>query len=98
MSWHTGKRIRSVDKVNGQSIRCYDSGPKFFDRYVVVYVSERLDNRKYQFIGMSSNPFHPQGFGQHGECCCGPHLGRRILFSDLPAECQRAVINDLTEG
>ena len=92
MSWHTGKRIRTVDKVDGQSIRCYDAG-NFDDRYTVVYTSQRLSNHKYPFLGIAPNGYH-----YHGECDCGPHLGNRILFPDLPVECQRAVINDLTEG
>jgi hypothetical protein len=56
---------------------------------------------------MSSNPFHPQGFGQHGATRSGPcdfppcrlgkrnHLGKRIRFEDLPPDCQRLVVHDL---
>jgi hypothetical protein len=56
---------------------------------------------------MNAAPFHPQGFGQHGESDRGPvdfppcrlgrrnHLGKRILFADLPPDCQRLVVQDL---
>lgn len=44
-------------------IRCYDSGPdSTADRYTVVYTG--LCGGDY--VGMSANPFHPQGVGQHG--------------------------------
>jgi hypothetical protein len=39
-------------------------------------------------IGMSENPTHPQGFGQHTSAMDGSHLGKRIAFRDLPTSCQ----------
>ncbi len=66
--------------------------------------------RQYWHLGMSGAPFHPQGFCQHGTSpnqidvkpgsWGGPsigrrcHLGLRIPFTDLPEDCQRAVIQD----
>lgn len=103
-------------------IRCYDNGGTdvehgTIDRYTVVYTGnyrKRLSdghfNCDYQYVGMSSNPFSPQGFGQHGESkttidtylskgwpvAIGRknHLGTRINFSDLPKDCQNLVISD----
>ena len=82
-------------------IRVYDTGPgTWCDRYTVVYLETKFvdarHGRGYQFIGMNSEPFHPQGFGQHGEVFrLGKHLGKRIKFADLPGKCQRLVLSDL---
>ena len=76
-------------------IRCYDNGGATFDRYTVVFT-----RGKRCYLGMSENPFHPQGFGQHGEWRKGEnsidypiysHLGKKIKFVDLPKDCQKAV-------
>jgi len=50
-------------------IRVYDNGGKTFDRYTVIYShAQSFGNKGWTpYIGMSANPFHPQGFGQHGE-------------------------------
>lgn len=44
-------------------IRCYDYGPETVDRYTVVYTGKQGGS----YIGMSANPTHPQGVGQHGD-------------------------------
>lgn len=81
-------------------IRAYDDGGKTLDRYTVVYletafIQPTTGRKVYEFVGMSEDPFHPQGFGQHGECETGRHLGKRIRFADLPPACQRLVLSDL---
>ena len=64
-------------------------------------------------LGMSENPFHPAfGVCQHDETerACDVnrsgfapaigrrcHLGKRIKFQDLPADCQRIVVDDYRE-
>lgn len=68
--------------------------------------------RWFMHVGMSENPFSPSGFGQHGEhrglidvnaSGFAPavgrknHLGRRILFDDLPDDCKTLVIQDYCE-
>lgn len=78
------------------NIRCYDNGGKSADRYTVVYMDEpeRTPNL-YAARGMNAEPFHPQGIGM---CCTampGRHLGRRIAFEELPADCQKLVRQDL---
>lgn len=77
------------------NIRIYDNEGETFDRYTVVYLDEQDGTGKYTYVGMSRDPFHPQGFGQHGTCIDGPHLGKRIEFHDLPQPCQRLVMYDL---
>lgn len=92
-------------------IRCYDDGGESCDRYTVCYTGRR---GKGQYATMSADPFHPQGFGQHGQTndmrACDVnqwgyapvmgrknHLGTRIPFDALPADCQRLVLNDYAE-
>ena len=88
-------------------IRCYDNGGETFDRYTVVYTGRYLHktNGSSWYVGMSNNPFSPQGFGQHGETNnrqpvdkpSYKHLGKKIKFVDLPEDCQRLVIDDYTD-
>ena len=77
----------------------YDNGGKTFDRYTVYYNEPLLSPipNLYPCIGMSSNPFHPQGFGIHSEGTLGRHNGKRIKFEDLPTDCQKLVLQDLKE-
>jgi hypothetical protein len=64
----------------------------------------------FWYVGMDAFPCHPRGFGQHGEHYrqidvnkwgFAPivgrknHLGRRILFKDLPIACKTLIVNDL---
>lgn len=95
-------------------VRCYDNGGETIDRYTVVY-SGRIPGQLRgwcQYVGMSAAPFHPQGFGQHGEAdhaidvdrwgfppALGRRgrLGRRIPFGALPADCRRLVLEDYRE-
>ena len=80
-------------------IRCYDNGGESADRYTVVFTSRR---GKGLYLGMNHEPFHPQGIGMHGESNNGHpidrptsgHLGKRIAFGRLPADCQKLVRSD----
>lgn len=78
-------------------VRCYDNGGETFDRYTVVF--SRAKGRNY--LAMSANPFHPQGFGNHGEGVIDRpsygHLGKKIPFTALPPDCKRAVLSDYRE-
>lgn len=79
-------------------LRIHDNGGRTIDRYTVVYdelVTTIPDETMYSGLGMSENPFHPQGFCQHGEVHPDADLGRQILFSELPADCQKAVELDM---
>ena len=94
---------RKHEVVNGHKISVWEN-KNCFDKFTVVYLDEIDKSGKVQYIGMSEHPFHPQGFGQHGEMDINAvqHKGRggcfdkRIKFADLPEGCQKAVIQDLT--
>lgn len=76
----------------------YDNGGETFDRYTAVYdsiESHRDGVPMYLCLGMSEHPSHPQGFGQHGSCMLGDHLGKKINFHNLPKECRQAVMSDI---
>jgi hypothetical protein len=98
-------------------VRCYDQGEDgTCDRYTVCFTGLAPVLRgehgaaDYPYLGMSANPFHPQGFGQHGwskEHPCDvingwppamgrkhPNLGKRIPFAELPKDCQSLVLQD----
>ena len=93
---------RKHELINGRPISVWDC-PKFIDRYTVVYLDTQDERGNVQYIAMNSAPFHPQGFGQHGEMPItavqykgrGGSFDKRINFLDLPPDCQRAVIQDL---
>ena len=86
-------------------IRCYDNGGKTADRYTVIYTHAHSFGMQGRTVGvgMSADPYHPQGFGQHFDFSCGvdrpkcKHLGRKIKFQDLPGDCQKLVLNDYKE-
>ena len=84
-----------------RKIHIYDNGGRSFDRYTVVFTGNYKDRNGYcDYLGMSENPYHPQGFGQHGgsdtiiDYPSYKHLGKKITFDKLPKDCQRAVIDD----
>jgi len=78
-----------------KGVRIYDNGGVTFDRYTAVFT--RKNNDEFVHLGMSANPFHPQGFGQHGfsrrriDKPTSEHLGKRIKFRKLPINCQRLI-------
>jgi len=100
-------------------VRVYDNGGKTVDRFTVVFsgrYNNRVDrkSREYLHLGMSGNPFSPQGFcqldgSQHiidvdeKERRWAPgygksnHLGKRIHWHELPADCQKAALHTYKE-
>jgi hypothetical protein len=88
-------------------IRVFDNGGKTFDRYTVVYTHAHSFGLKGYTVGvgMSENPYHPQGFGQHFEYDNARDLkggtigacGKRIAFQELPPDCQKLVLSDYKE-
>jgi hypothetical protein len=79
-----------------KNIRIYDNGGKTFDRYTVVFMDQpEPQPGTFAALGMSHNPFWPQGFCQHCSAMPGRHLGKRIKFEDLPEDCQKLVKQDL---
>ena len=93
---------RLIPNGTPRYIRCYDNEGKTFDRYTVVFTGNyKKDFRTFVYVAMSCNPFHPQGFGQHGESENTPidrptysHLGKKITFNDLPEDCKKLVVQD----
>lgn len=84
-------------------VRCYDNGGRSADRYTVVFTGRRGGG---VYLTMNSEPFHPQGIGQHGATArsweridrpTSGHLGKRIKFEELPRDCQVAVLNDYVD-
>ena len=98
---------RKHEVINGKKISVWDDGDKFADRYTVVFLDdigeswEGLANVVY--LAMGATPFHPQGFCQHGEMNLnavaykgrGGAFTKRIKFTELPADCQKAVLQDM---
>lgn len=85
-------------------VRCYDNGGRSFDRYTVVFTGRYKNDHSYEYVGMSAHPFHPQGFGQHGEHTqpidypTYSHLGKKISFDQLPEDCKKCVLQDYKEN
>ncbi len=98
------RKERLMPKGIPRYIRCYDNGGKSIDRYTVVYTG-RYDQKRNgcMYVSMNSSPFHPQGFGQHGDSPTPidyptySHLGKKIKFTDLPEDCQKLVVQDYKE-
>jgi hypothetical protein len=100
---------RKHEIINGCPISCWQDND-CFDKYTVVYLDEVFKHPAHHYIdyvmyvGMSENPFHPQGFCQHGEMPInavqykgrGGCFQKRIKFADLPSDCQKAVLNDIS--
>ncbi len=77
-------------------VRIYDNGGKTFDRYTVVFMDQpECRPGMFAALGMSENPFHPQGFGQHCQAMPGRHLGKRITLDQLPEDCRKLVKQEL---
>jgi hypothetical protein len=80
-------------------IAIYDDGGKTISRYEVVFSPASSDGVQFfPILYMSSDPFHPQGFGQHGECLSRPTrmAGQRVIdWADLPERCKQCVLQDL---
>lgn len=80
----------------------YDNGGETFDRYTILFLKREYfaGGYYYNYVGSSTDPFHPQGFYQHGEMSAstvkdlrsGQHdIGKVIPFKSLPEAVQRAV-------
>jgi hypothetical protein len=95
-------RIKNTILHNGKRMVCriYDIGPGVVDRYTVCFKGYR-DSRNwmsYPYLACDAMPFHPQGFGQHGEArnmIFGRHIGKRIRFEDCPADVQKFILQNL---
>ena len=99
-------RIPNAIVVSGKRKVCriFDAGPDGpVDRYTIAFKGWRDASSRdyvmvYPYLAASAHPFHPQGFGQHGESrhfLTGRHLGKRIRFEDLPEQVQRFVLQNI---
>lgn len=87
------------DAAAPRYLRLYDNGGDTFDRYTAVFTGRYRHKTAgdFVYIGMSTHPFHPQGYGQHGASNRPidrpryAHLGKRIPWDQLPPDCQRCV-------
>ena len=81
-------------------VLCFLSGEPVVDKYTIVY-PDTLDpaSQRVMYLAANDHPFHPQGFGQHGEMPLAnvtPEvLGKPIPFTALPPDVQEAVQQDL---
>ena len=113
-----GMNVKQTKRLNNllpngmpKYVRVYDDGSSI-DRYTVVFTGRYRGKGNFVYLAMNAAPFHPQGFGQHGEhhvqidvnaAGFAPamgrknHLGRRIPFSALPDNCQKLVLRDYKE-
>ena len=75
-----------------------DNGGESFDRYTVIYLQQPYTRNGeaitspsgahyYDFLAMSKNPFHPQGFGQHGEI--------QIFSDDIKSMRNKMIVPDV---
>jgi len=93
------KRWLNADCPKGV-LAIFDDGGKSIDRYTVFYAD--ISDGVVTYVAMNAAPFHPQGFGQHGEL--SPYqvaayrrtnYRRSCCWSDLPDDCKRLVRQDL---
>jgi hypothetical protein len=91
-------------------IDLWDNGGRTADRYTIAISGvQEVDGKAYTiFLGASSDPFHPQGFGQHshdiptreyvGNMRIQRHrnLGKRITWAMLPDKVKQFVIGAIT--
>ena len=84
-----------------QRIAIFDNCGRTFDRYTVAYLDRPVGVKMnlVEGIGMSTNPFSPQGFGQHCEIALPNYqIGIHIPFADLPENCRKCVRQDFEAG
>ena len=99
------RRARILPDGKPRYVHCYDNGggdkeKGTFDRYTVVFTGRyrQKTGGEFWYLGMSTYPFHPQGFGQHGgsqtqiDYPTYGHLGKKIKFEQLPEDCQKCVL------
>jgi hypothetical protein len=94
---------RFLDADCPQGVLAILDDPRAIDRYTVIYAEPVTDDgRTFQYVAMNAAPFHPQGFGQHGEMDASSLARYRYensrfyaKWSDLPEDCKRLIRQDL---
>lgn len=80
------------------NIRIYDNGGRSYDRYTCVFMDREYAPYKpalREALGFNAEPFAALGFGQYCAALPGRHLGKRIKFEDLNADCQQFIKQNL---
>lgn len=62
------RRTMFYKKGAPKLVRCYDNGGQSADRFTVVFTGRyrKKTGGDFMYLGLSANPYHPMGFGQHG--------------------------------
>ncbi len=89
----------TLDDLKPFIFRITDNGGESADRYTVITCDG-------DYYAMSSAPFHPQGVGMSGEGIDVQDVAnnveagveRDLRWIDLPADCQRCVMDGLNQG
>ncbi len=75
-----------------------DNGGRTCDRYTVIFGGDLMVCGRLQYLGLSENPSHPQGFSQWGELGVLEASGyrranarHRIRWQDLPEPVRREI-------
>ena len=96
--------MKNTIMVSGKRKTCriYDLGEDAVvaDRYTVAFRGYRVEGwgMVYPYLAAGPSPFHPQGFGQHGESrefLKGRHLGKRVTFESVPADVQQFILQSI---
>jgi len=96
---------RKHETINGHNISVWDDGDKVVDRYTVVFLDDEYPTGKVPYLAIVrksilSSRILP-AWGNVDSLCCvsgrGGAFKRRIKFSELPGDCQRAVLQDLCQ-
>jgi len=98
-----GYRVKNTILVDGKRKVCriFDTGAKgSVDRYTIAFKGFRVSGfgMVYPYLASDNTPFHPQGFGQHGEnpvFLTGRHLGKRVCFDVLPLQVQQFILGNI---
>lgn len=98
-------RIKNTIMIDGKRKVCriYDAGSSDnspVDRYTIAFKGYRAEGygMVYPYLASSDHPFHPQGFGQHGESkffLTGKHLGKRVDFEAMPADVKKFILQSI---
>ena len=79
--------------------RIYDMGEHMADRYTIAFKGYLYNGRMvYPYLASGDSPYHPMGFGQHGESnifISGREIGKRVAFETLPNDVQRFILDNI---
>ena len=94
--------MKNTILVNGKRKVCriFDAGESQCDRYTVAFRGYRVAGlgMVYPYLASGVAPFHPMGFGQHGELrrfITGRAMGKRVAFDAVPAQVQKFILQNI---